>query len=110
MQTLKALVIFLGVLIVIGMGIFAYGVAMKFGTVADGNDTAGVVAPVPVKPWERVRISLPAGARVAETVVADGRMVVRLVLADDGQRYLIFNLEDGAKLGEIDFEPEAGAQ
>ena len=111
MQALKAVVIFMGVLIVIMMVVVAYGVVVKFGDVMDGEDAAGpglpVGAPVMQGAWERdLRVAVPAGARVAETVLADGRMVVRMVLPDDSQRYLVFDLGTGEQLGAIDLEPE----
>ena len=111
MQALKAVVIFMGVLIVIMMVVVAYGVVVKFGDVMDGEDAAGpglpVGAPVMEGAWERdLRVAVPAGARVAETVLADGRMVVRMVLPDDSQRYLVFDLGTGEQLGAIDLEPE----
>jgi len=37
-------------------------------------------------------------------------MVIRLVLADDSQRYLVFDLDSGRRLGRIDLEPQAAAQ
>ena len=105
MQALKALVIFLGVLIVIMMGIVAYGIVVKFGDVMEGEETAQ--APVLSRAWEsNPRVSLPAGARVVGTVVADGRMVVRLELPDGSQRYLVFDLDGGEQLGTIDLDAE----
>lgn len=120
MQALKALVIFLGVLIVIGMGVLAYGIMLKFGewqAKKDGEATSLVEiapsAPVPVvtEVWTGdLKVAIPAGARVAETVVADGQMIVRLTLADDSQRYLIFDLGTGRRIGAIELQPGGGAQ
>lgn len=120
MQALKALVIFLGVLIVIGMGVLAYGIMLKFGewqAKKDGEATSLVeIAPsAPVQVVTEVwtgdlKVAIPAGARVAETVVADGQMIVRLTLADDSQRYLIFDLGTGKQIGAIELQPGGGAQ
>jgi hypothetical protein len=112
MQALKALVIFMGVLIVVMMGVVAYGVVVKFGDVMDGEDAAGPMVPVGAPAmagvWDRnLHVAVPAGARVAETVVADGQMVVRMVLSDDSQRYLVFDLDTGRQIGAIEFELEA---
>ena len=111
MQALKALVIFMGVLIVIMMGVVGYGVVTRFGDLVDCEDAAGpalpVGAPVMAGAWQNnLRVAVPPGARVAETVMLDGRMVVRLVLPDDSQRYLVFDLDTGEQLGTIDLEPE----
>ena len=117
MQALKALVIILGVFIVIGMGILAYGIMVKFGewqAKEDGEAAPApliATAPVVTAVWTGdLKVAVPAGARVAETVVADGRMIVRLSLADDSQRYLIFDLGTGRQVGAIELRPGGGAQ
>jgi len=110
MQALKTLVIFLGVLIVFMMGVLAYGLVVKFGKVVDKEEVSVPAAPVIAGSWDRISVSLPAGARVAETIVSGRRMVVRLVLADDSQRYLVFDLDSGRQLGRIDIEPQAASQ
>ena len=115
MQALKALVIFLGVLIVIGMGVFAYGIMMKFDEwqAKDDGETAPLpqAAAAPAGVWAGdLKVAVPAGARVAETVVADGRLIGRLSLADDSQRYLIFDLRSGTRVGAIELRPGGGAR
>lgn len=115
MQALKALVIFLGVLIVIGMGVLAYGIMMKFDEwqAKDDGETAPAprAAAAPAGVWAGdLKVAVPAGARVAETVVADGRLIVRLSLADDSQRYLIFDLSSGTRVGAIELRPGGGAR
>jgi len=110
MQALKTLVIFLGVLIVFMMGVLAYGIVVKFGKVVDEKETPVPATPVIAGSWDRTRVPLPAGARVAETIVSGRRMVVRLVMPDESQRYLVFDLESGRQLGRIHLEPEDAAQ
>jgi len=121
MQALKALVIFLGVLIVIGMGVLAYGIMLKFEEWQAKKESEVAPAPlvevvpsgnVPVvaEVWTGdLKVAVPAGARVAETVVAEGQMIVRLSLPDDSQRYLIFDLGTGRQIGAIELQP-GGAQ
>ena len=122
MQALKAIVIFLGVLIVIGMGILAYGITQKFEEWQAKKDSEAAPtplvavapagsAPVMAEVWAGdLKVAVPAGARVAETVVADGQMIVRLSLADDSQRYLIFDLGTGKQIGAIELQPGRGGQ
>jgi hypothetical protein len=86
MQALKALVIFMGVLIVVMMGVVAYGVVVKFGDVMDGEDAAGPMVPV----------GAPAMAGVWDR---------NLHVAS--QRYLVFDLDTGTRIGAIDLELEA---
>lgn len=108
MQTLKGLVIFMGVLIVIMMVAVGYGIVVKFGSLADREeDSAGQA----VDAWDgNPHVSVPAGARVVETVAADGRLVVRLALADGSARYLVFDLANGRQVGAIDLAAGAEGQ
>jgi len=120
MRALKAIVIFLGVLIVIGMGVLAYGITKKFDEWQAKKDDgpASVVeiapsgpGPVITEVWtEDAKVRIPAGARVAETVVGEGQMIVRLSLADGAQRFLIFDLGTGKQIGAIELQPEGGVQ
>jgi len=110
MQALKTLVIFLGALIVFMMGVLAYGLVVKFGKVVEKDEASVPATPVIAGSWDRTSVPVPPGARVAETIVAGRRMVIRLVLADDSQRYLVFDLDSGRRLGRIDLEPQAAAQ
>lgn len=112
MQALKALVIFMGVLIVVGMGILAYGISVKFGHQAEDATAASAGRrAMPAAPWpEDIRVAVPAGARVAETVVAESRMIVRLALPDGGHRFVVVDLVGGRRLGTVDLTPEGGAR
>lgn len=117
MQALKAIVIFMGVLIVIGMGIVAYGIMLKFDEWQAKKEAEPVPTPLAVtrpviaEVWtEELKVAIPAGARVAETVVAEGQMIVRLSLADDSQRYLIFDLGTGKQIGTIELQPRGDVQ
>lgn len=122
MKALKAIVIFMGVLIVIGMGVVAYGIMLKFDewqakkNAAPAPEPLAVTAPAATTPvvaevWtEELKVAIPAGARVAETVVAEGQMIVRLSLPDDSQRYMVFDLGTGKQIGTIELNPQGGAQ
>lgn len=112
MQALKALVIFMGVLIVIGMGILAYGISVKFGEQVEQEATTSPGPPAMTPPsWDGdLAVAVPAGAQVAETLVAEGRMIVRLALPDGGQRYVVVDLATGRRLGAVDLSPREGAR
>lgn len=109
MQALKVLVIFMGVLIVAGMGLVAYGIAVKFGKVAESGEDPATAATGQVWPTD-VRAAIPPGARVAEIALDDGRMVVRLTLADGSEMLLVFDLSTGARLGAIELMTQGGTQ
>lgn len=111
MQALKALVVFMAVLIVIGMVILAYGISLRFGKMA-GDEAAppppraGAIAPWPGD----LAIAVPAGAQVADTVVAEGRMIVRLALPDGGNRFIVVDLATGTTLGAVELTPQGGTR
>lgn len=107
MQALKALVIFMGVLIVVGMGILAYGISVKFGQKVEEEAAASATPRAAASmPWPGdVTVVVPAGARVAETIVAEGRMIVRIALPDGGQRFIVVDLVGGRQLGAVELTP-----
>jgi len=87
MKALKALVIFLGVLIVAGVGLVIYGIASKVGPKpAPAASTAASVptppnaaaAPVPAAPFGSVDIALPTGATIQQIFAAGDRVIVRV--------------------------------
>lgn len=95
MQALKAAVIGMGVLIVIGMGLLVYGVTSGFGSLGD---------PAAGKGFGTVRARLPAGATIAGTTLDGDRLLVRLALPDGGGRLMIFHLGDGRQIGTVELE------
>lgn len=92
MQALKALVVFMGILIFAGLGLLIYGLMTQIG----GDDT-----PPPGANFGVVEQVLPAGAVVDSVSVEDGRAVVRVRLADGGVELRVFDLASGAALGII---------
>jgi hypothetical protein len=101
MRSLKALVIFMGVLIVIGLALLAYGLTTKAGRLAMGTPATG---------FGEVEASLPKGAVIAETSVGDGRVVLRVEMPGGEQRLMVFDLSTGASLGVIRLERGGGKQ
>jgi hypothetical protein len=106
MHALKALVIFMGMLIVLGMGLFAWGISTKLGEMAETGEAA-----LPVTLWEApVDVAIPPGARVIETRVEDGRLAVSLLLTNGDSRILLFDLKTGQRIGAIRLNQSEGAQ
>ena len=99
MRSLKASVIFMGMLIVIGMTLLAYGLTTKAGKLA-----------TPATGFGEVGASLPEGAVIEETSVGDGRVVLRVGVPGGGQQLMIYDLETGASLGVIRLERGGGKQ
>jgi len=125
MQALKALVIFMAVLIVAGMVLLVYGLITRTGgggedreasqeasqgasqTGTRGSDIAGAGAP-----FADLDLPLPEGCRIAGTELAGERLVIRLDgLAAQGserdcQQVLVVDLATGRLLGRVKAVPE----
>ena len=93
MQFIKAAVIGMGVLILIGLGLLVYGFATQLGKQADG---------VPAR-YEQTH-ALPAGVSVLETYVDGGRLIIETD-GREGRVYYLYNLETGAALGRLAIAP-----
>lgn len=109
MQVLKALVIFMGILIVIGVGVVVVTIYQRLGArvaVQEAAPQAEVAPPARVAaPAFGARgVALPAGAVVEEMATSGERLILRLRLADGGRRILVLDLADGKVLGTLNLE------
>ena len=95
MQALKALVIFMSVLIIAGMGLLVYGLMTR---VSWDDKTVQAEAPLASA---SVSFALPAGATVESVAVDNGRAVVHVRLVDGGAEIRLFDLATGAATGTI---------
>ena len=104
-RALKALVIFLGVLIVGGVVVIGLTIYQR-ATAPDGTQTAHADAPAAVSPsgFGSRRIGLPQGADVVEAVAAGERLILVIALPEGSQRVIVLDLTSGAELGRIDLE------
>ena len=94
MQFIKAAVIGMGVLILIGLGLLVYGFATQLGKQADG---------VPAR-YDRSH-DLPADASVLTTHIDSGRLIIETSSEGAGRVYYLYDLETGAALGRLDIAP-----
>jgi hypothetical protein len=105
MRGLKALVIGLGALILIGMGVVVVTVANRLADKAAPSPAQGLAAAPAAPAFGRAEIAVPKGARVVETAVSGGRRVVRLELANGATRLLVLDPETGRAAGAVDLVP-----
>lgn len=96
MRALKALVIVMGVLIVIGLGVVVVTIVKRSARLADSSSTTS---------FGRTDVAVPPGSRVVETAVDGHRLVLRLTLADGRDRLLVVDLRTGREAGTIDLTP-----
>lgn len=108
-KAIKALVAFMAILLVAGLGLLGYGL-MNVG--AKGGKTrpaAPVVAPAAEAFGAlSVPVPVPAGARVEQTLVVGERLVVRLS-GGGGERLLVLDPAAGTVAGSFLLTPEAPA-
>ena len=106
MRSLKALVIILGVFIVVGMGVLAWGIAVKLGEVAEPDAAA-----TEVTAWAApLDVAIPPGAVVIETRAENDRLFVTLRFTDASHRILVFDLKTGKQIGTILLNRSEGAR
>mgnify|MGYP006274166805 CR=1 FL=1 len=89
-RVLKAVVIGLGILIVIGLTVMLVAIGRQVG---GGRGKAATFDPA--------QFTLPAGARVLEMDLDGDRLAVRLELGDGRQAIQLFDARTGAALGTI---------
>jgi hypothetical protein len=110
MQALKALVIFMGILIMAGMALLVYGLVTRTG---GGGETAGGDSGGPLNaPFGEVALALPAGCVIAGSELTGDRLVIRLDgQAERGcQQLVIVDLTSGQELGRLKAVPGGGGQ
>lgn len=93
MRALKTLVIGMGVLIVAGLVVLVVAAVDRTG---GGKSSDAAFSPA--------SISLPAGSEIVETRVGDGRIVLRLKLADGDARLVVIDAATGRLTGTVDLE------
>ncbi len=90
MAGLKALVIIMAIAIIVA------GTVLVTLIVRSGGEPGG--APAAVKAPINAAIELPAGARVLESSLDGGRILMRIILAGGGQQILIIDADSGRRL------------
>jgi hypothetical protein len=108
MKALKGLVAFLGLLLVIGLGVLGYGLYTKAHIKGSGSATAAASArsaPAAVAEFGTVQIPLPAGSRVEQMTAVGDRVVLRLSGAGP-ERLLVIDPAQGKVAGAFVLTPE----
>lgn len=113
MQALKALVIFMAVLILAGMALLVYGLITRTGDGADKVGEAAAPATTPATTpvdFGTLELALPDGCTLAATELAGDRLVIRFNgQAERGcQQLVVVDLASGQVLGRVKALP-AGA-
>ena len=100
MKSIKALVIFMGLLIVAGLGLLVYGMV---------NQISGVASPGVSDGFDAASVALPAGCVLAEARIDEGRLVLRIEGPPSYphcQQVILLDPDSGAELGRIQIKPQ----
>ena len=102
MNALKAVVIVMGILIVVGAAVVVVTIINRLGTPAEETAPPASVAPAAApRAFGSRDLDLPAGARIVETVADAGRLYLRVRLAGGEERVLVIDPGTGATLGTL---------
>ncbi|OFX10622.1 MAG: hypothetical protein A2516_07740 [Alphaproteobacteria bacterium RIFOXYD12_FULL_60_8] len=103
MKVIKSLVLFMGALIVLGVGFLAYGLMTKSGKVVE---TPPIPAPASVtgnSPLGLLDVNLnqPVGSRIVSTSSGGGQLYMTVEGGGTGPRVLIVDLASGRLIGTV---------
>jgi len=111
MKAVKALVIVMGFLILVGLAILVYGLTNKFGSTMSGESDTSTAAVTGgggsgTAAFGTIRAALPAGATVANVQMQGDTLMVHLTMPDGGAQIMVFRLSDGRQTGTIELQPQ----
>ncbi len=110
MKALKGLVAFLGLLLVVGLGLLGYGLYSKTHVKGAGTPvTASTSWTAPPAEFGTVQVPLPAGTRIEQMVASGDRVVLRLA-GGGPDRLLVIDPGLGRVAGAFVFTPEPAAR
>ena len=78
MKAIKGLVVFLGVLLLAGLGLLGYGLYSKAPVKGTPSAASGSPASAAVAEFGQLAVPIPAGYRIEQMLVAGERVVLRL--------------------------------
>ena len=93
MQPLKALVIFLGILLFVAFGFLAYGIMSKL-------KTGGYVPPKSDE-FIETKVVIPTGAQIKGMRIGSNRIVIREKKPDGREALILIDPQTGKKMGLI---------
>lgn len=105
MKAIKALVAFMGVLLIAGLALLGWGLYSQAGKLATKTKSAPVAV---TEDFGAVAVPVPAGSRVEQVLVAAERVVLR-VTGPGPERFVVLDPASGAVSGSFVLTPEAPA-
>lgn len=110
-KAIKALVAFMGILMVAGLAVLGWGlVNVKNGAKSKPTSVAASTATATaVERFGSLAVPVPAGSRIEQTLVVGERVVLRLS-GGGGERLLVLDPAEGTVAGTFILAPEAPAE
>lgn len=105
MRAIKGLVVFLGVLLLAGLGLLGYGLYSKAPVKGTPSAAPGTTAAAPVADFGQLAVPVPAGSRIEQMMVAGERVVLRLS-GGGPERILVLDPGQGKVAGGFVLTPE----
>lgn len=115
MNTLKTLVIGMGLLIVIGLGLLGYGLYRNSLHLSSSSKPAVAAESQPVAPkgqgasasgYFSVELPVPAGSHLDQMSTAGDRVILRFTGGSDGDRIVVVDPHTGQVTGAISLVPQ----
>ncbi len=105
MKAIKGLVVFLGVLLLAGLGLLGYGLYSKAPGKGTPSAASGSTAPASVAEFGQLAVPIPAGYRIEQMLVVGERVVLRLS-GGGPERILVLDPSLGKVAGGFALTPE----
>lgn len=105
-KAIKALVAFMGVLLVAGLAVLGWGLSNTSKSVGKAKPVAAASAPV--AQFGALAVPVPAGARIEQALVVGERVVLRLA-GGGSERLLVLDPAEGTVAGSFVLMPEPAA-
>ena len=100
LRALLAVVIFMGILIVVGMVVVGVTIANRLGSLGEGDKPAAVAGG-----FGEAAVPIPAGCAIVESRPEGNRLIVRLGSGGRCDQVLVIDLRSGAVTGRLNFVP-----
>ena len=104
MKAIKALVAFMGILLIAGLALLGWGLYSQAGKLATKGKRPVVVS---TQDFGAIAVPVPPGTRIEQTLVAAERVVLRLKDSVGGERLVVLDPANGSVAGSFVLTPEA---
>ena len=115
MRAIKALVFFMGFLLIAGLGLLGYGMYTKAGKAVKPSEPVVAAAPIATsgslapRDFGTIELDQPVGTRIAETRLMGTTLTLTLVDGGQPDRVAVVDLAKGQVVGMLSLMPSENA-